>query len=169
MGSSRENGRGEGSKARPGDPRRRRKGRLLLEALEERRLLSTVIGSQGGSGAVTGWHPSDTNPYDVENGPLANFGQEAIQVYHDYENYVAAGSKGAFYTAQSKVVMVNGVYLDLDIRATGSLSSYETELKSMGMYITATNSTFNEVEGYFPLANMVELASSTGTIGGLPV
>ena len=164
MGSSRENGRGEGSKARPGDPRRRRNsGRLLLEALEERRLLSTAAPSP------TPWHPTSTNPFDVENGPLANLGQESIKVYKDFVNYEAAGAKGRFYTPESKVVMVNGNYLGVDIRATGDLKTYEAALTTLGMYITADSKSMNEVEGYFPLASLTTLAAEGQTIGGGPI
>jgi len=163
MGSSRDSGRDEGSRRRPGDPRRHRtSGRILLEALEERRLLS-------GSDPSGPWHPSNTNPFDVQNGPLANLGQESIRVYQDYVNYEAGPKTAPFYTPQTKLVMVTGEYLNVDVRATGDLPTYETALKTLGMIVTVDDVPLKEVEGYFPLAKLPQLASESQTIGGSPV
>ena len=69
MGSFKGKGRHQGRDLRRGT-KNRRLGFLKLEFLEERVLLAT-----------TPWLPTSSNLADVQNGPMANAGQDLINIY----------------------------------------------------------------------------------------
>jgi hypothetical protein len=164
MGSFKGNGRGEGSNRRTDDARRRRQGRLDLESLEERRLLS-------GPQAIVPptWHPTDNNPFDVQHGPLANLGKDAIQSYRDYLNYEQAGAHGAFQPSLGKQIAFRNTSIGIDVRGYGDFNTYKSALTSLGMTITATVPKYDLIEGFFPLQNLPQLASEGQTVGGQPI
>ncbi len=168
MGSNKGNGRGDGSKRRPGDLRRSRQGRPNLEPLEQRRLLSNApaIGPPGT--APVGWHPTNTNPLDVENGPLANMGQQTIHIYQEYNAYLQGGSKGAFVSSLAHRIQFQGTSVGLDLRFTGDLATYQQVLNRLGVNVVATNPALKVVEGYVPIGQLVTIAREAQTLGGEP-
>jgi len=162
MGSSRENGRRDDSKRGAGDPRRRRLGRPLIESLENRRLLS-------GGTEQPRWHPTSSDPFDVQNGPLANLGQDLVTAYHEFVDYEAGGGKGGFASPLFPRIKFNGSYVGIDARGTGDFASFEQSLQTLGMYVGATDPALGIAEGYFPLANLPKLASAAQTIAATPI
>ncbi len=164
MGSSKGHGREDGSKRRDGDPRRRRQGRPRLEFLENRRLLAGV----GTNPGVT-WHPTSTDPYDVQNGPLANLGKDLIQVYHDFATYSQAGDKGTFTSSRASTLFIQGTSVGVDIRGYGDFASFQQSLKTIGVTVLATDARLNIVEGNIPIAALPQLASLSQLIGANPI
>src|SRR5271165_2452740 len=83
MGSFKGYGRPEESSRRRNEKTPKRKGHPRIEFLEDRRLLS------GGGNTDTAipaplWTPTDTNLFDVHNGPMANLGGQLISIYQSY-------------------------------------------------------------------------------------
>ncbi len=166
MASFKGNGRDHGSKRRSGDPRRRRFETPGLEALENRRLLSTAT---PGGGVASPFQPTDNNPYDIQNGPLANAGADLIQVFHDYNNYVAAGSHGQFQSTLASRIQFQGTSVAVDVRGTGDFNSFQQTLAGLGMQISTSNAQLKIVEGYLPIGQLQAVARSPQTIGVDPV
>ncbi len=166
MASFKGNGRDHGSKRRSGDPRRRRFETPGLEALENRRLLSTAT---PGGGVASPFQPTDNNPYDTQNGPLANAGADLIQVFHDYNNYVAAGSHGQFQSTLASRIQFQGTSVAVDVRGTGDFNSFQQTLAGLGMQISTSNAQLKIVEGYLPIGQLQAVARSPQTIGVDPV
>src|SRR5437764_1329369 len=81
MGSNKGNGRGQEPKRRRGVEGQRRRGLsgLDFEFLEARTLLDA------GAPVSLRWHATTDNVSDVQNGPLANAGQELIGVYQAFQ------------------------------------------------------------------------------------
>ena len=162
MASFNDNRRGEGPKRRPGDPRRRRQSVLAMELLENRRLLAATPSSST-------WHPTDSNLLDAQNGPMANLGPDSIKVYSQFLTYVAAGAKGTFNPTTTAPIEFVGVDMGIDIRGTGSLTTYIKSLQSEGMVVTAFVASIDLVEGYVPPQDLPQIAENPLTVGGLPM
>src|SRR5207248_1407459 len=75
MGSFKRNGRNQGPDRHRGDRGRRRRGFPNVESLEGRIVLD---------GGPNGWHPTSTDLKDVLHGPMANTGQDLINVYQEF-------------------------------------------------------------------------------------
>ena len=109
-------------KRRFDDPRRRRMSVLVMESLENRRLLTVVP-----TPSVPTWHPTDTNLLDAQNGPMANLGPYAVTAYSDFLKYEAQGAKGTFSTSVSTSVMVVGFDVEVDVEGyDGNFAAFET-------------------------------------------
>ena len=78
MGSFKGYGRPEQPSRRRGRKNPKRSDLPRVEFLEERRLLS---GSGDGSNGIPAplWHPTTTNLFDIQHGPMANLGQNAYR------------------------------------------------------------------------------------------
>ena len=159
MSSNNGNGRGDGPKRRPGDPRRRRSAGPGMESLEERRLLD--------AGGV--WHPTSGNLADAQNGPMANLGGDLVQVYQDYLKYEQGGGVGTFTTAESKRIEVVGTTVGIDIRGSGNLQTFEQAMVGLGMKVSATAPKESLVEGFLPISALPAAAKDPQTFGGLAV
>ncbi len=115
------------------------------------------------------WHPTSTNPYDVQNGPLANLGSDLITVYHDFVNYSQNGSKGTFTSSRSSALFISGSSVGVDIRGYGNFNTFQQSLTNIGVKILATDATLNIVEGNIPIAQLPQLASLAQLIGANPI
>ena len=163
MGSFKGDGREDGSKRRDGEPRRRRAGRPSLEHLESRRLLA------GGTGSGPTWHPTTQNPYDVQNGPLANLGKDLISVYQEFATYSQNGGNGPFKSSRASEFLISGTSIGVDVRGFGDFTAFQKSLTTLGMKVTATNAKINIVEGSIPIAALPQLASLSQVIGANPI
>src|SRR5689334_11843105 len=108
MASFNGNGRNEGPKRRPGDPRRNRFGKPSIESLEHRRLLE---GSP--------WKSTTTDVFDFKNGPMANLGQDLGTVYREYYQFSQGGGQGQFTSSKSNVIMFRGNSVGVQVSGTG--------------------------------------------------
>ncbi len=159
MASDKKNGRGDRSNRGSSDPRRRRTGIPGMEPLEDRRLLA------GG----TGWHATNNNIYDPQNGPIANIGAALIDVYRSYSDYVNGGSQGVFTPALSQTIRFTGTSVGVEVRGTGDFATLQTSLISLGMKITASSQKNLLVEGYIPIAKLPNLAVSAQVVSASPM
>ena len=153
-------GRNEGPKRRPGDPRRNRAERLNVESLEQRRMLD-------GSNPV--WHATTTDVTDIKNGPLANLGSDLVKLYSEYYQYSVNGSQGTFQSVQGKSLVIAGNTVALDVRGNGDFGTFRDAVTSLGMVVTATESRTKTLEGFFPIAQLPQLASQAQTVGATAI
>ncbi len=145
MASFNDNRRGEGPKRRHDDPRRRRSERPGDGAAGE----SPAPDRRQRPGV-----PTSTNLGDAQNGPMANLGPAAVDIYSEYQSYVAAGAKGTFTSPQSKDVYVYGTDVGIDVRGYGNFKTFEQSMVSLGMVVTATTPSIDLVEGFVPIAKL---------------
>ena len=73
----------EHSRRRRQQDKRKRGESLRIEFLEERRMLSGN-GSTSSTIPAPLWTPTDTNLFDAQNGPMANLGQQLVDIYQSY-------------------------------------------------------------------------------------
>ncbi len=156
MGSDKRNGREDRFNNRPSDPRRRRTGLPFIESLEDRRML-------------TGWVATSTDPYNTENGPLANLGTSLIDIYKSYNDYLNSGSNGAFTTTAARSIEIQGTNVKVSARGVGDFNAFQQSLTGIGMKITATSPATQTVEGFIPIANLYKLATSPQINGASPI
>ncbi|HEY2157897.1 MAG TPA: Ig-like domain-containing protein, partial [Isosphaeraceae bacterium] len=146
------------------DKARARQRTLAMESLENRRLLS--------GSATTGptWKASNSNIYDAYSGPLANEGATLINIYKEYQAYLAGGSQGAFRPTESSLIYFQGNSVEVDARGYGDASTFISTLKGMGMTVLHTLAQTNDtmVEGYMPISSLVAASGvKLNTSGGI--
>lgn len=160
MGSDKRNGNNDRSRRGSSDPRRRRAESPWLESLEDRRLL-----------AGPAWTATSTDPYDVQNGPLAPLGATLINVFHDLNTQLADTKVAASYTPPKKFtdqIYFSGSSVGVSARGTGDFAAFQKALTGLGMRITATAPTSNLVEGFIPVSALPRLAVTPQLIGAEP-
>jgi hypothetical protein len=95
-------------------------------------------------------------------GPLNIINQE-------YATYVKDGSKGAFVSSQSRVV-VQGNMVGVDIRVgSGDLNTIAGQLKGIGMKVAAINSSHGIIEGLLPISELATVNNNSHVISLLAV
>jgi hypothetical protein len=164
MGSFKGDGREDGSKRRPGDPRRARRERPNLEGLEKRRLLASSVTINN----PPPYRATSTDPYNVQSGPLADLGPQLIQVYHDYVNFETAGGQGTFVDPLIKQVFFDGSAVGVDARGYGNFTTFEQSLQKIGMIVYATDPALDIVEGFVPPQDLPSLAKDSQFVGADP-
>ncbi|MHC5542117.1 S8/S53 family peptidase, partial [Singulisphaera rosea] len=160
MDSRDKNSRNQGpDRRRPGHSRREREI-LNFEALEERTLLNATAGD------TPVWHATNLNVSDVRNGPLANAGQDLINVYQAFQ---AASGDGSKVAAKYPGIRFQGNFVGVDVQGYGNFTTFLSTLKSAGMQVTAADSNRQIAEGWLPINAMVNVAQATQTVGLNPV
>jgi hypothetical protein len=151
-------GQDQGSGSRRGRALRdRRRGFLNLESLEERLLLSPAPTT-----------PS-TNLADIKNGPMADSGQDLIDVYQTYLSDSGNASQVAS-TYQNLIEFQNGmVGIDTNWNSSGHFSDYVTAMTNLGMQITATSDTYGIIEGFLPISQLPTVAQEPQTLSLRPI
>jgi hypothetical protein len=108
-----------------------RRARFRLESLERRELLTNT---------PPNWAPTTTNLADVQHGPMANEGPLLIQVYQDYQRYIASGQSGNFATSSFNSlkgdVRFLGDSVDVTIYYYGDYTTYLNAALNLGLQIT---------------------------------
>src|SRR5271157_331110 len=127
MGSFMAYGREQGTRERRNKLARRR-GLLQLEwLLEERVLLSTA----------TRFQPTTTNLADVQNGPMANLGQQMIGVY---QSFVNSGGQASQLATQFPYLSFQGNMVLAGFQEYGTnFSQFQTDLQNLGMQVTVSS------------------------------
>ncbi len=134
-----------------------------LESLESRRLLA------GPSDSPPAWHPTSLDPADVKNGPLANAGQELINIYLEYQAYKQAGGQpNQFHSSQANTIRFQGNQVGVYVRSYGDFNTFVSLLSgaNINMSIQSKSATSNMVAGFVPIDNLINLANLKQTING---
>ncbi len=146
-------------------PRRGVRGRrfdvdaLLMESLEVRVLPASAL-----------WHPTTTNLADVQNGPMANAGQDLIDVYQAYTNGDTTHIATKFPNIEFQSSQSSMVGVDINWNGSGSYTSYVASLKNLGMQVTAmTGTNYGIVEGFLPVSQLPTVAEEPQTADLHPI
>jgi hypothetical protein len=153
MGSFKGTGRNQG-------PRRRRRtqgqqpvGFLWVESLERRTLLST-----------TPFKPTSTNLADIQNGPMASEGQTLINLYQDY----LKGDSSSQLASLFPTLQFQGSSVSIGVNGTGTFTSFENALKTLGVQVSSASTTYGLVDGYAPIASLPQIAELPQTLDATP-
>jgi len=157
MRSFKANGREQGSRERRTTKLARRRGLLKLEWLEERVLLSTLVRGQ----------PTSTNLADVQNGPMANLGQQMIGVY---ESFVNAQGQTCQLPSQFPYFSFQGDMIQAEFQEYGTnFSQFQTQLQNLGMQVTVSSAYYGEVDGWMPISQLPTAAQAPDVSTGFPI
>jgi hypothetical protein len=154
-----------GSKQNPGPDRRRvaknlrQRSLLAFEYLESRQLLTATTTNPGPSPI---WHPSSANLSDVQNGPMANAGQDLIGIYQAFQH--DGGDMGQV-TAAYPFIEFSGNSVNVDVQGFGAFSTFLSQMQSIGVRVTASDSTHDIVEGLLPISSLPNVAEASQTVG----
>ena len=154
MGSFKRDGRNQGSDRRRGNKAQTPSLELRVESLEGRTLLN-----------ATPYVPTTTNLADIHNGPMANAGQDLINLY---QGYLHNGGDASSLAKQYTLLDIKGSSVNVGVTAYGSLSSLQTTLKNLGMEITATSAKYNLITGYVPISQLPKVSASPYTLAVSP-
>lgn len=157
MGSSNSNGRNQGPDRRRGDKGQRRRGFPNVESLEGRVLLD---------GGANGWHPTSTDLKDVRNGPMANEGQDLINIYQEY---LKQPTNTTALPAKFSYIRFQGNSVGIDVKGQGDFNTFLTSLRNLGMQVTASSEKYALAEGYIPISQLPTLARLPQTISASPM
>jgi large repetitive protein len=158
MGSFKAFGRNRGPKGRKGHQYPRRQGLPRIESLESRRLLS------GSTTPAGHWTPTDTNLFDVQNGPMANLGAGLVGVY---QTFVESGGNTSQLAAEYPKYEFDNGMVGMSVRSLdGDFSQFLTQLADAGMQITDSSATYDLVEGYAPINELPTIANLPLTMSG---
>jgi hypothetical protein len=131
-------------------------GFLRLESLEERVLLAQLP-----------WQPTSSNLADVQNGPMANAGQDLINIY---QAYLSAGNTTNLASQFSQIKFGAGtVGVDINWNGSGDFNGYTNALTNLGMQVTTTSATYGIVEGFLPVAQLPTVAEEPQTLSLTPI
>jgi len=155
MGSSNRDGQAQGPEGR-GGKRRRRRGGPGIESLEGRVLLTGNT-----------WKPTTTDLTDVRNGPMANEGQDLINVY---QTFLKAGDATSL-AAKFPLLQFSGNDVAVQVRSNGTatLAGFTASLKNLGLNVSNTNPGYNLVSGYLPVSALPAVAALPSTLAASPI
>jgi len=108
-----------------------------------------------------------TDVGDIHNGPLAKAGQDLITLFQEFEKAGQGG--GTFTSSLSNHLRISGTSVEVDVQGSGDVNALASALTSMGMQVVATSPTTGAVEGYLPIAHLVNAAQLPQTLSMSPV
>ena len=132
--------------------------RPQLEPVERRLLLTTYPGTSLGAQP---WHATSTNLADVQNGPMANAGQDLINVCQALQDN---GGDAAKLPGQFPLLMFQGDMVNVGVNGIGDYNTFLTSLRDFGMQISASDPTYMLAEGYLPISQLPAVAQAAQTL-----
>jgi hypothetical protein len=97
---------------------------------------------------------------------MANEGADLIHVYQSFETTGNASAlPGQFPMLQFKG---NSVLVDVKMQDGSSFSTFQSQLTSLGMQVTASSAYYGLVDGYVPIAELPSLATMASTMSATP-
>ncbi len=143
MGSNKRNGRNHGPERRRKANGQLRRGLLNIESLEGRVLLA--------SGVI---QPTSSNLSDVRNGPMANEGQQLVDLYQAYLN----GSTTKQLATQFPELQFQGNSVFIHTNVTGNLTTFLASMKELGFQSLDSSVYYGAADGYAPIASLPQIA-----------
>lgn len=132
-----------------------------IEQLEARQLMAVDVGGVFDPDNVPVNAPTTTELTNVKNGPLANAGQDLINLYRDYRRFINSGGKESkFDKSAGNPLIVKDARVALTIRGRDGLSSLQSLLQSEGATVFASSESLAAVQAFVPLSSLRALASS---------
>ncbi len=140
-----------------------------LEFLEDRTMLAAGIVTNTITQPPTQWKPTDTNLADWQNGPMANEGQDLVNIYQEYQQYTTNPGGGAFQSKYAGLIEFQGNSVGVNVNTWGSLATAKTALVNLGMQIVGTDSTYGIFSGWLPINDLPTLARMPQVISAAPL
>jgi hypothetical protein len=139
-----------------------------LETLDDRLMLSGAgVGHVVPTSAVIHMAtstPKPTNSSEIQNGPLAKAGQQLTALYDEFEQ------KGTVDPTLSRVFQISGTSVAISIvSTTEQYSSLVSELKTLGIQIESSSSTYNTVSGFVPISQLLTVSELPQTLSMSPI
>ena len=165
MGSFKRDGQGQGPNRRRSKSSPKRQGFLGIESLEARRLLT---GGGGGGGSLAPlWTPTSTDLYNVQDGPMANLGNQLISIY---QQTVQDGKSASALAQEFPQIEFQGNDVGLELKSLGGdFSQFQTSLQDVGMQISTTSSLYGLAAGWAPINELPTIAELAQTQSGQPL
>ena len=101
---------------------------------------------------------------------VAKGGQALGAIYQEFITYETAGSHGTFQPVEANRILFNGTTVGVDVRFTGGdFNTLVSQLKGIGMQVTATSPGTEIVEGYLPIGQLPVVAANGLTTSLSPI
>ena len=131
---------------------------LRVESLEPRVMLST-----------TNTSAPTTDIHDLTNGPFANAGANLLSLYLSYktaqsDNALPSFDKTIAKTAVGESLDISKYSVAVEVRTSGSLKTFETQLRADGMTIRSVTTGDKAVAGYLPIGELHSVVAQTGVV-----
>lgn len=131
-----------------------------IEQLESRRLMAVDIGGVFDPDNVPVNTPTTTDLTDIKDGPLANAGQDLINLYRDYRRFMNAGGKESkFDKSLANPLVVKDARVALTVRGRDGVDALQTLLQNSGSTIIASSEALSAIQAFVPLSSLRSLAS----------
>jgi len=109
---------------------------------------------------TTGTNAPNTDPSDVQNGPMANAGQDLIALYQ---------SNGSNRSGTLAMIDVRGTDVNVNFHGKGDFKAFVASLQSIGVKVQNTDASSETVTGLIPIPNLLKAAQLTQTVSMSPV
>jgi hypothetical protein len=142
----------------------KRSGRPTIEFLEARTLLTG--GNGGGSTSIPAplWHPSNTNLFDAQNGPMANLGSDVVGIY---KAYVQSGGQTSQLASEFPKIEIQSGMVGLQLKSLGGdFSQFVTQLQDVGLHVVNSSAYYGVVDGWAPVNALPTIAELPQTEAG---
>jgi hypothetical protein len=110
---------------------------------------------------------ANSNPADIQNGPLAKAGQDLITIYEEFEQQ---GGSATFTSSEAGVVKIVGTSVGVDVHSSGgSFANLVSAMTALGMQVQAQSATYGIVEGLLPIGQLLAAAQNSQTLSLSPI
>ena len=125
---------------------------------------AATVTSSPASGSTTA--ATSTDPGDIQNGPLANAGQDLITIYEEFEQ----GGGASLTSSKPGQVEVVGTNVGVDVHSIpGSFNNLVSTLSALGMQIKTESATYGIIEGLLPIAQLPTVAQNAQVSSVSPI
>jgi hypothetical protein len=167
MGSFNGYGRPESPMRRRNRKTPRRKDLPAIEFLEARTLLAGNNGGDATAIPAPLWKPTSTNLFNIDDGPMANMGQQLIQIY---QSYVESGGSTSQLAGQNPTIEFNNGMVGVQVKSLGgSFTSFVSNLQDAGLHVTDTSAYYGVATGWAPVNELPTIAEMQQTMAGQPL
>ncbi len=140
-----------------------------LEFLEDRTMLAAGVVTNTITQPPTQWKPTDNNLADWQNGPMANEGQDLVNIYQEYQQYTTNPGGGAFQSKYADLIEFQGNSVGVDVNTWGNFTTAETSLVNLGMQVFGSDPKYGIISGWMPINELPTLARMPQVISAAPL
>jgi len=154
------NSRRDQGNGRQRGPRSRQRYVPGLEPLEPRKLLDA------GGPSLHSYLAASANPAQVQNASAAYESPVLVSLYQAVQQNPSSVSGLA---AQFPQLEIEGATVAIAVKGTGDLGTLSSSLTNLGLEVTASSTTYAEVDGYLPIAQLPAVAALPQTLSVSPI
>ncbi len=110
------------------------------------------------------WHPTDTNLFDAQNGPMANLGTGLVGIY---QAYVQSAGQTSQLAAEFPNIEFSGGMVGIQVKSLGGdFSTFQSDLTNVGVKVLDSSAYYGLVDGWAPVNELPTIASLPQTMAG---